>query len=235
LGILDRFASTAIAITDKRHPDYRLISSNWLQSNPRGFARWFESRAVLGREMPSAADRASRQVEEIPPYQWKTTLQRSIQLLKRHRDVMFRSAPSLAPISMIITNLSARAYSGERDLWSALNAIVNGMPTFINPTSPRVPNPSLPSEDYADKWKKDPQLEKNFRLWLSSASTDLQRLRTALQNGTATKMVEQIFGISLTVDESRSLAASLTLTRKAAPAIVLSTGQKPWASGEGSR
>ena len=38
-------------------------------------------------------------VEDVPPYEWKTPLQRSIQILKRHRDVMFRDEPRRAPRS----------------------------------------------------------------------------------------------------------------------------------------
>jgi hypothetical protein len=43
-GVPGELAKRAVAITDKRHPHYTLVSSNWLSSNPRGFARWFEER-----------------------------------------------------------------------------------------------------------------------------------------------------------------------------------------------
>ena len=32
--------------------------------------------------------RAYAKVDDVPPYEWKTPLQRSIQIMKRHRDVM---------------------------------------------------------------------------------------------------------------------------------------------------
>jgi hypothetical protein len=120
-----------VAITDRRHPRYRLISPDWLSSNPRGFAAWFEQRAALGRSRLLAEGQVRAAVEDVPPYEWKTTLQRSIQLLKRHRDVMFFRDPDLAPISMIITNLAAQAYGGERDLAEALQNIVEKMPNFV--------------------------------------------------------------------------------------------------------
>ena len=43
------FASLSVAITDRRNANYEKISSSWPRSNPRGFAKWFEGRAPLGR------------------------------------------------------------------------------------------------------------------------------------------------------------------------------------------
>jgi hypothetical protein len=40
----EEWAKRAIAITDKRHPEYEKLTTQWLTSNPRGFALWFESR-----------------------------------------------------------------------------------------------------------------------------------------------------------------------------------------------
>ena len=116
-GVHEELACRAIAITDRKHPEYRQISHVWTPSNPRGFARWFEGRAALGRTSRVTANRHSASIENVPPYEWRTTLQRSIQILKRHRDVMFRDSSDLAPISMIITNLAAQAYmAGELGL-----------------------------------------------------------------------------------------------------------------------
>ena len=96
LGVPRELAKRAVAITDKRHPYYALISSNLLSSNPRGFARWFEERTriyALPRLRRLVESRLYSSVEDVPAYEWKTPLQRSIQMLKRHRDVMFRGQP----------------------------------------------------------------------------------------------------------------------------------------------
>jgi hypothetical protein len=235
LGITDRVASAAVAITDRRHPAYRFMSPDWTRSNPRGFARWFESRAALGREGPQPSGSFIAKIEDVPPYRWKTSLQRSIQLLKRHRDVMFKSAPALAPISMIITNLAARAYSGDRDLAHALKGIIEGMPAFVNRVSPRVPNPALPQEDYADKWQRDPQLERNFWLWHAAASADLTKLFMALEDGAAARTVQQIFEVTLSDDESSMLVERFARHRPRTPAVIVSSGPKPWATGGWTR
>ena len=48
----------------------------------------------------------------------------SIQLMKRHRDVMFRKNCDLGPISVILTNLGANAYEGKTDSGVAVVAVV---------------------------------------------------------------------------------------------------------------
>ena len=96
----EEWARRAIAITDRRHPAYAKLTNLWLTSNPRGFARWLESRMgafadVRRRELVQR--RLYAAVEDVPTYELKTPLQRAIQLLKRHRDVMFADNPDVAP------------------------------------------------------------------------------------------------------------------------------------------
>jgi hypothetical protein len=122
-GVPRHWAELAIAITDNRHPQYRQIDPRWFSSNPRGIGRWFEqcARAVADDQIRElVANRAYASMNEVPPYEWKTPLQRTIQILKRHRDVMFRDNRDLAPISMIITTLATQSYEGERDIYSAV-------------------------------------------------------------------------------------------------------------------
>ena len=127
LGVPHDLAKTAVAITDKRHPKYAVIDPDWPRSNPGGFAGWFEDRmrkVAQARAMQLVMERAYASVDEVPSYEWKTPLQRSIQLLKRHRDVMFKDNRDLRPISMIITTLAAHAYEGETNLHDALSHII---------------------------------------------------------------------------------------------------------------
>jgi len=95
-GTSEELARRCVAITDRRHPEYDEISQNWPSSNPRGFAAWFESRCELARAVLTENMEARATVEDVPPYEWKTPLQRSIQILKRHRDVMFKGKAELA-------------------------------------------------------------------------------------------------------------------------------------------
>ncbi|MEX0613996.1 MAG: nucleotidyltransferase [Pirellulales bacterium] len=225
-------ANRAIAITDRKHPQYRVVTLAWYTSNPRGFASWFEQRAALGRRRALAEARLRAAVEDVPPYEWKTTLQQSIQLLKRHRDTMFRHKLDVAPISMIITNLAAHAYGGETDLAEALQNIVDGMPQHVRSTSPRVPNPAHPAEDYADKWSKDSRLEKNFWEWHAAVQADLARLSTLLGRSTLSGQVKDLFLVDMTEEEVRKVGGEGTsrpsISVKSSPVLTIPTASKPW-------
>lgn len=235
VGVSEPWAMRAVAITDDRHPDFRTEGGVWLTSNPRGFARWFESRAALGRPLP-LEKRARAEVEAVPPYAWRTPLQRSIQILKRHRDVMFAKTPEAAPISMIITNLAAHAYRGEQDLALALTHIVTNMESYVRDQWPRVPNPTHPAEDYADKWRQRPDLmlEMNFRIWMARVKADVQTLTQADNNG---KLLEARFGYRLTADQERRIglggaaAASAPYVITSPPVARIESAPKPWGGG----
>ncbi|ODT02997.1 MAG: hypothetical protein ABS52_11190 [Gemmatimonadetes bacterium SCN 70-22] len=232
LGVDERWALRAVAITDDRHPQYNVVGAEWLTSNPSGFARWFEARAALGRAGATGRS-AQASVEEVPPYEWRTPLQRAVQILKRHRDVMFQNAPSLAPISMIITNLAAQAYEGEQDLGQALAGIVERMGQYVRASVPRVPNPTHPAEDYADKWRLQPALEDNFWRWVEQVRTDV---RYFSQQALSPDLVQRRFAIRLSEDQQRRLT-NRAASAAAAPAIVAAAAParidgapRPWQS-----
>jgi ribosome-associated translation inhibitor RaiA len=219
-GVPRHLAVLAVAITDKRHPHYAQISADLFSSNPRGFADWFEECArswALPRLQELVKGNFYAAVEDVPAYEFKTPLQQGIQILKRHRDIMFRSNIKVAPISMIITNLAARAYEGEQDLYTALANIVDKMPQFVQRERPRVPNPANPAEDYADKWSLDRNLERSFWQWHTQAQADLKNLKKLVGGDRLGDDIERIFGVTLSEDELR--AAGLSGVRRA-PAIV---------------
>lgn len=230
--VVEDLARRAVAITDRRHPQYDELTSAWLSSNPRGFAAWFEGRAALGRSATFQARGLRATVEDVPPYEWKTPLQRSIQLLKRHRDVMFRNKRDLAPISMIITNLAAHAYDGEGDIALALTNIVNKMPDFVRAERPRVPNPADPAEDYADKWSRDPRLEKSFWEWYYTVQRDLETLGGLVGTAKLPGETERVFDVTLTRDEQRMLGVGSSpgpsVVVKPAPVLAMPAATKPW-------
>src|SRR5581483_1510497 len=173
------------AITDKRSPNYAVISSKWKISNSEGYALWFESRMKLAHELMEmrAFSAKAAQIDDLPARKWRSPLQQAVQILKRHRDVMFADDPDSAPISIIITTLSAAAYQGEQDVASAVQRILTDMRSCVRDSIPRVPNPVNPAEDFADKWH-DPNFkhlwfEENFWLWLEQAQEDFRIVANA--------------------------------------------------------
>ena len=229
-GIPQEQADHSLAITDKARSNYTSISDDWPRSNPKDYALWFEGRMKVvaqQRRLALVEKRAYASVDDVPAYEWKTPLQRAVKILKRHRDVMFRDQPELRPISIIISTLSAEAYEGESDLFSALSNILDSMPGLIRPQEPRVPNPVDPTEDFADKWKSDFRLEQSFLAWHRQACADARRLAGAIGARGLAVLAETGFGIDIADERCRALAGEADAPT-AAPSIIVGSAPRPW-------
>ncbi|MBP6506968.1 MAG: nucleotidyltransferase [Opitutaceae bacterium] len=218
-------AAPSGAITDTRKPSYDRISLDWHVSNSEGYALWFESRIKQAKLLMEVLARA--QVDRLPERQRKSPLQFCVQILKRHRDVMFEKNPDPKPISIIITTLAARAYNGEEDLEAAMTSIVGGMRKFINSTVPRVPNPVNPDEDFADRWYTEEGkrlgLEKHFSEWLATVERDLGQITTLSDSAGIQKAAANSFRVNLNEDASKVIARNNSLLAKAA---LIATGAR---------
>jgi hypothetical protein len=178
VGLARRVAGMTGAITDNQRRNYTFIDDDWRISNSVGFALWFEWRMEQFRALMEGLEMRAKaaKVDRLPAYRWKSPLQRCVQLLKRHRDVMFASDLDGLPASVIITTLAALAYQGEAGIDEALDSILTGMEGHINRFAPWVPNPVYPAEDFADSWS-DSKRKTNFRRWLGQAQQDFDALR----------------------------------------------------------
>lgn len=159
----------AIHITDNQEPP-----TFWGDSNPKGYQLWFKDRmkVVFARQRELAAMAKTASVEDIPEYEVRTPLQRLIQILKRHRDLHYGKDED-KPISIIITTLAARAYDNEPDLYEALVKVIPGMKAHITYKNgaAQIPNPVIPSENFADKWLERPRKQQVFFEWLARVET----------------------------------------------------------------
>lgn len=150
-------------------------------SNPCKYHEWFEERmrVILAEVKKDYSVRNQVEISEVPLYKVKTPLQRAIQLLKRHRDIMYEALPEArkenAPISIIITTLAARAYDNETNVYEALCNIIEHMPKYIEKSGNDfiIGNPVMPEENFADKWNEKPEKAREFFKWLESARKDI--------------------------------------------------------------
>jgi|ERR1051326_189598 hypothetical protein len=204
------FSQLAIRITDKNRTDYRTSTSPeaWLVSNPFGYGIWFEQRATIAFQKSM---KMSEAVHPVPAYHRdKLPLQRVVQILKRHRDMMFNGDCD-KPVSMIITTLAAKAYEKETNIAEALGNVIRRMPSQIedrySPEHRRVikwvANPVHPDENFADKWVENPQKENNFYRWMQQVSIDvtnalqqtgLNKIRESLEKPFGEKTIIKAFG-----------------------------------------
>jgi hypothetical protein len=180
-GIENQWAKHAIAITDKYSINYERISDDWLHSNPYGFAEWFREKMKkqYDERRKILAEKKKAKLDEIPEYEIKTPLQRVIQVLKRHRDIMFEDDQKDKPISIIITTLAALAYGNENNITDALFNILKRMPDFIVNKGgiDWVANPVNSLENFADKWIEYPKRRAKFNQWLNKVKSDFNIAR----------------------------------------------------------
>jgi hypothetical protein len=168
-------------------PDREL--REWQPSNPKGYAKWFEGRM---REVRTFMEKAAY-IENlpVPDPRLRTPLQRAVQLLKRHRDLMFKDNLDDAPISIVITTLAAKAYQGQPDLFTALLGIIDEIPSQLDKVNghPAVLNPTNGEENFAEKWITNPKRYDTFLLWLKGLR---QGLGAAIEQKGMDRLAERL-------------------------------------------
>ena len=161
------FYRHAILITDTQNAE-----QEWSKSNPEGYAEWFFSRheAIFMARKKKLAEMEKAAIDEIRDYKIKTPLQRSVQILKRHRDLFFsRRKGDYKPISIIITTLAATLYKGQDNVYDAIHDILQGIDEkmVIKEGKFYIGNPVSPEENFAEKWNEVPNLPKAFFEWIA--------------------------------------------------------------------
>ena len=146
-------------------------------SDPYAYHVWFEERMrdVLHVEKRNYATKNNVDIANVPTYIVRTPLQKVIQLLKRHRDILFKDNDEDAPISIIITTLAALSYNGEVNVYEALCNIIDKMPQFIEVRGCEywIANPVMREENFADKWNEVPNKRTSFMYWIQKVKKDL--------------------------------------------------------------
>lgn len=171
----------AIRMTDRNRINYKWDpnTQNWPKSNPFGYAKWLKNKASLAFLKGVVL---SENVEPLPEYSKdKEPLIRIVQILKRHRDIMFGEDDCEKPISIIITTLAAKAYEKETDILQGLLNVLGKMENFIEDVHSQehqkeikwIGNPvNFEEENFADRWPLEPTKQAKFYDWLEKAKAD---------------------------------------------------------------
>ena len=185
-----------ICITDNEKEDFYKFSSDWLKSNPKGYAQWFKERMFIGYPEHRAIN-CCESVDDLPLFRKITTLQKVIKLLKYHRNLKYIQNEH-KPISIIITTLAAKAYNGEDNIYDAMKNIVNTMEKYVEMRDNKywVANPVNSDENFADKWNKEPIKAIIFSEWLSSLKSIFQDLLS--ENIDFSEVLNETYGINKT-------------------------------------
>lgn len=217
----------SIRITDKEAKDYATSTrkEDWLRSNPDGYALWFANRCKADETVKLMAEA----VVPVEKYnKEKTVLQRIVQVLKRHRDMMFYNDTEDKPISIIITTLAARAYNGEQNLLEGLVNVVDNLEKSITKNERGedvVSNPVNPEENFADKWPTHPKRRENFYKWLTTVKKDLHEILDGANRIQIQTTMGRVFGRDMIAKASSLLVERRKLKIATGAALLTSAGK----------
>lgn len=207
----------------------------WQHSNPIGYANWFWS--AMGEAVDVAraqmAVMLSRDVEDVPQWLVRTTLQRVVQLLKLHRDRFFRSNPQDKPASILITTLATHAYGGESDLYEAFRKGARNLSSHIEWRNGTwwVPNPAHENENFADKWNTNPNRKSHFDRWIEALIDDTDRWATSNGVDEAVRSLGTAFGAVPVQAGAKRVGADISALAAAGGLSVVQQGRVTHRSG----
>ncbi|MGI6259884.1 MAG: nucleotidyltransferase [Anaerolineaceae bacterium] len=186
-GVKNEIAQTSISITDKlKDSQYQ-----WVSSNPSGLTKWFVEINQPFFNFVASDQKAKifsttkmyNTIEDVPDYVVKTSLQRAIQFLKRHRDIYFwrvdkeTKKPTSIVILVLICEFAKSIHPATEilDLISMfVQSTLNNCP--ISKTTPYLANPAEPNDNLVDSW--DQEMIDLFYTWLKSLNVDLIELKS---------------------------------------------------------
>lgn len=107
----------------------------WSRTNPKGYAEWFKRISEINQSQFLLTERynmmikASVETEDLPTDIFlKTPLQRTVQIIKRYRDLYYNTKnlnTNPAVSSVVLTTLLAKSSAGELSIQAALkNAVI---------------------------------------------------------------------------------------------------------------
>lgn len=165
----------------------------WKASNPRGFVVWFEERA---RPYYALLEERRMPLPAFVPGDAGDPLRRSVQLMKRHRDVRFDGRPEDAPRSIVLTTLAAKHYHGQESVGATLLGALIGIQAEIASADGilQVPNPTNPEENFADAWQGNRKAYDEFVAYVAQFASDLRALFTAPLYEPFSGNLEGLFG-----------------------------------------
>ncbi len=181
---------------------------SYIGSNPKGYIEWFQSKqkirynairdSIIISRKGISAYRA--EIEPIKEYAIRTPLQKAIQILKRHRDVMFKEdSNNIAPVSILITTIAADLYCNESSVSLTLSNILSKAKDYVESRRYEgkyyIPNPSYRGENFADKWNEHHERAEAFLNWIDDAKRDLvDNFDTARSDVEIATLIESALG-----------------------------------------
>lgn len=161
----------------------------WMPSNPKGYAKWFESKYIDTKNILLEKAFAATELPKEVNYRFKQPIQRAVQLLKKYRELFLERNPRYIDFktsSIIITTIAGNLYNGEDSIFETIENIVSrvrGGYFYINRRI-EVRNPVNNDEIFTDKWDENrPMYEEAFRKYIESVYSTWIELKNGLTTG----------------------------------------------------
>lgn len=171
--------------------------------------------------------------EQVPDWRVKTTLQRAVQVLKRHRDLQFAKDRDARPASILITTAAALGYEGADDVFGAVRHAADDMLNHFETRDGVIwlENPVNDEENFADRWNKHPEQQKGFISWVDQLRRDLDAAMTERGLHRVAKSLYPSFGEQPVVRAAERLGSTYRDLRETgklamAPSGILATSGK---------
>jgi Second Messenger Oligonucleotide or Dinucleotide Synthetase domain len=215
----------------------RLSDGNggWKDSNSKKFIDWFNDKADLYKSFGRATFDFAEPLPAQESLEEKAPLKCAVQLIKRSRDVYFRTQPDLSPASIVLSALCAQSYQGKSSVFDTVADCLGAIKTKILEVKPRriiVINPvNEVYEDLGEKWNNS-QNYSEFTKWIYFFQEQWHELRDTKGIHNITRMLENLFGEQPTQEAIADFCEKMQQSRsdgllRVAPATgLLTTSQK---------
>ncbi|TWT60973.1 nucleotidyltransferase domain-containing protein [Rubinisphaera italica] len=167
----------------------------WIPTDPFGYADWFFGRTpvtkIANEQYKARADvqplQPAKRAQDIAP------LQRTVQLMKRRRDLFFNGNGD-APKSIALTTLASKHYDGEAMCTDALLTVLSRIQEEIDNTSGVlvIPNPVDQSENLGRHWND--RSYARFKRFISQFLEEMHELLELRGWDKIAEALEELFG-----------------------------------------
>jgi Second Messenger Oligonucleotide or Dinucleotide Synthetase domain len=191
-------------------PDRKLVC--WVRNDPRAYMRWFEQRCTtLAIEKAITPEPIAAPV----PSRHKPPLKRVVQLLKRHRDIVFEGREG-APSSILLSTISASLYQGEIRVVPALRSVLDRLEHEVKSAWPKrisVRNPTNVDEDLCVKFTDDEY--RRLVQWISGFAAEVRKLVDLKGLDKIASVLKALFGEQVAINVVKSYIKRLDEARSA--------------------
>ena len=224
MDILPAMKSDAYITTKEltmTHKEDEKSKYEFKQTNPEAYYDWFvkrmeEEKKTLTEEY---AIRNKVEIIDVPEYEIKTTLQVAIEILKRYRDIKFQENPNIKPISIILTTIMARIYTGKENVYELIEKFSREYAMYLEKDENDdilIANPVDTNENFADKWKKYPERKEAFFKFMADLNDDIVTNKILMEGNIRAQSIcyKKLFGENVVNRVYENIASETRIERE---------------------